>query len=78
MREKLFPQNIHRYERVARIVLGIVLLSLIFVGPQTWWGLLGLIPLATGVMGSCLPYTILGINTCSLGKEKKTESESTA
>lgn len=78
MREKLFPQNIHRYERVARIVLGVVLLSLIFVGPQTWWGLLGLIPLVTGIIGSCPPYTILGINTCTLGKEKKTESQSTA
>ena len=78
MREKLFPQNIHRYERVIRIVLGVVLLSLIFVGPQTWWGLLGLIPLVTGIIGSCPPYTILGINTCTLSKEKKTESQSTA
>jgi hypothetical protein len=78
MREKLFPQNIHPYERVIRIVLGIVLLSLIFVGPKTWWGLLGLIPLVTGLTGSCLPYKILGINTRTLGREKKTESKSTA
>lgn len=77
MTKQLLPNNIHPYERVFRIVFGIVLLSLIFVGPQTWWGLLGLVPLVTGLIGSCPPYTLLGINTCSLGRRKKAQAKET-
>ena len=40
-------------DRAVRIILGLVLLSLVFVGPQTMWGLLGLVPLATGLIGNC-------------------------
>ncbi len=43
--------NVGGWERVLRIVVGVVVLSLTLVGPQTWWGLLGLIPLATGLWG---------------------------
>jgi hypothetical protein len=38
----------------------------VFVGPQTAWGWVGLVPLATGLVGFCPLYSILGINTCSL------------
>ncbi len=51
-----------------RVVLGLVLLSLVFVGPHTLWGLVGLVPLATGLMGSCPLYTLLGLSTASKAK----------
>ena len=57
-------QNVHNIERVVRVLVGLGLISLVFVGPQTPWGWLGLIPLATGVVGWCPPYALLGISTC--------------
>ena len=56
--------NVGNLDRVVRIVLGLGLLSLTVMGPQTWFGLLGLIPLATATMGFCPLYTLLGISTC--------------
>lgn len=56
--------NEGKIDRIARVFLGAVLLSLVFVGPQTPWGLLGLIPLATGSVGFCPLYRLLGIDTC--------------
>ena len=56
-------------ERVLRVIVGLVLLSFVFVGPQTWSGLIGLVPLATGLMGSCPVYSILGISTCPIKNE---------
>lgn len=53
-------------DRVLRVVLGLVLLSLVFIGPQTLWGLIGLVPLATGLLGTCPVYAMLGVNTCGL------------
>lgn len=60
----LLPANEHPLERVVRVALGLVLLSLVVVGPRTLWGLVGLVPLATGVLGSCPLYTLLGVSTC--------------
>jgi hypothetical protein len=57
-------QNVHNMERVIRILVGLGLISLVFVGPQTPWGWLGVIPLATGIIGWCPPYALLGISTC--------------
>jgi hypothetical protein len=57
-------QNIGPVDRLVRLIAGIGLLSLIFVGPQTWWGLVGLIPLVTALVGWCPPYAVFGINTC--------------
>ena len=48
-----------------RVVLGLAILSLTFVGPQTLWGLVGLVPVATGLLGSCPLYTVLGVSTCA-------------
>lgn len=61
---KLFPNNEHQVERVVRVVVGMAILSLVFVGPHTLWGLLGAVPLLTGLIGSCPAYTLLGISTC--------------
>lgn len=59
--------NEGQLDRIFRITIGLVLLSLIFFGPQTMWGLVGLVPLATGVFGFCPLYKILGVNTCKKG-----------
>ena len=57
-------KNIHPVERVVRIIVGLVLVSMAFVGPANLWFLLGAIPLATGLMGWCPPYQLFGISTC--------------
>lgn len=59
-------RNVGTIDRAARVVLGLVLLSLVFVGPQTNWGWLGLVPLATAVIGWCPPYALFGISTCGV------------
>ena len=56
------------WDRTLRIVIGLVAISLVFIGPKSMWGLLGIIPLATGVTGSCLLYSLLGVSTCPLEK----------
>ena len=58
-------QNIGSLDRAIRLIVGIALLSLVFVGPQTWWGLVGLAPLVTSLIGWCPPYAVFGLNTCS-------------
>ena len=64
MFSKLFPSNEHVVERVLRVGLGAGLLSLVVAGPQTMWGFIGLVPLLTGLVGSCPLYTLFGISTC--------------
>ena len=49
---------------IYRVVLGLVVLSLTMVGPQSLWGLLGLIPLVTGLVGTCPLYAMFGVSTC--------------
>ncbi len=51
-------------DRVVRVVAGLGLLSLVFVGPQTPWGWVGLLPLLTGLVGYCPAYTLFGVSTC--------------
>jgi hypothetical protein len=57
-------QNIGNIERIIRIVGGLVLIALAATSTVGVWGWLGLVPLATGLVGWCPPYTLLGINTC--------------
>lgn len=57
-------QNVGTVDRVLRIVAGVILLSLVFVGPQTPWGWIGIVPLVTALVGWCPAYTLLGIKTC--------------
>lgn len=63
-------KNIHPVERIVRVVVGLALVSQAFIGMQNPWFFLGLVPMATGLMGWCPPYSLLGINTCKLGKAK--------
>ena len=57
-------KNVGSIERIIRIIAGFVIISLVFVGPQSPWAYLGIIPLATGLMGWCPAYALLGISTC--------------
>ncbi len=61
-------KNIHPIERVVRVVVGIILTTMAFVGPANPWFLLGMIPVLTGAIGWCPPYQLLGINTCKMRK----------
>lgn len=56
--------NIGRSDRVIRVVLGLVILMLGLLF-QSWWGLIGLAPIMTGVSGFCPLYQLLGLNTCA-------------
>ncbi len=58
--------NEGKLDRIFRIIVGIGLISLVFVGPQTLWGLVGLVPLLTGVIGFCPLYKVFGFDTCPL------------
>jgi hypothetical protein len=60
--------NVGVFDRAVRIILGAGLVSLVFVGPQTPWGYLGLVPIATGLIGFCPLYAMLGINTAGVRK----------
>lgn len=67
MSTRLFPLNVGSADRAIRAILGALLLSLVFVGPHSAWGWLGLVPLATAIVGSCPLYTALGVSTSSRG-----------
>lgn len=56
--------NMGSADRIIRAIVGIVLLALVFVGPQTPWGWIGVVPLGTALIGVCPLYSILGIKTC--------------
>jgi len=56
--------NVGGVDRALRIIVGIGLLSLVFVGPQTAWGWIGALPLLTGLFGFCPAYLPFGIKTC--------------
>lgn len=60
--------NIGTMDRAIRIVLGVVLISLTFLGPHTSLGLLGLVPLATGLVGFCPLYRLLRLSTVPASK----------
>lgn len=67
---KLLANNEGTVDRALRVIVGLGALSLYFVGPQTPWALLGLIPLATGLLGSCPLYSLLGVSTCPVHPKK--------
>jgi hypothetical protein len=60
----MFKTNVGSADRLLRIVVGVILIALVFVGPQTPWGWIGLVPLATGLLRTCPLYSLVGINTC--------------
>lgn len=62
--------NVGFVDQIIRALVGLALLSLVFVGPQTPWGWIGLIPLATAFVSWCPAYSILGLSTCAGGRQK--------
>jgi len=61
-------KNVGGVERVIRILAGAAILPFAFVGPATPLAYLGIVPLATGLMGWCPPYALFGISTCKISK----------
>lgn len=61
-------KNVGTIDRILRIVASVVLIALVFVGPKTPWGWIGVVPLATALIGWCPAYRLLGIRTCSVPK----------
>ena len=63
--------NVGSIDKVLRIIIGLGLLSLIFIleGNQRWLGLIGVVPITTALMGWCPLYAILGINSCPMRKD---------
>jgi hypothetical protein len=70
MDSTLLPRNEGTVDRTLRVIVGIALIAVVFIGPQTPWGWVGVIPLVTGLVGSCPVYRLLGMNTCPLGKSE--------
>lgn len=59
-------KNESTLDRMLRVVVGVVLLSLAVLGPRTLWGLVGVVPLLTGIIGFCPLYRVLGISSCAV------------
>ena len=62
-------QNVGTIDRMIRILAGLALVALAATGMLGAWAWLGLLPLATGVVGYCMPYQWLGLNTCATSKK---------
>ncbi|MGY0709423.1 YgaP family membrane protein [Azospirillum argentinense] len=62
------PVNVGTIDRALRAIVGLVLIALVFVGPQTPWGWIGLLPLLTAVVGFCPAYTLFGVRSCPIKK----------
>ncbi len=60
--------NVGAIDRILRIVVGLILIAMVFVGPQTSWGWIGVIPLLTALIGFCPAYRLIGLSTCSIKK----------
>ena len=58
-------RNIGSIDRVLRILVGLAIFSLVFVGPQTPWGYIGLILVGTALINFCPIYRLIGVSTCS-------------
>lgn len=55
-------------DRLVRVIVGLAIISLVFIGPKTPWAWFGLVPLLTGLVGFCPAYAIFGLNTCGVRK----------
>lgn len=62
----MFKTNVGGFDRALRVVAGLALLGLAATGVVGAWGWIGIVPLATGAMGSCPLYSLLGFSTCPL------------
>lgn len=65
----MFKRNVGGVDRALRIIVGLILIALVFVGPKTAWGWIGLVPLGTGLLRTCPLYSLIGLSTCPLKKD---------
>jgi len=65
----LFNRNTGKVDRIIRVIVGALLVGNVFIGLQTVVGWIGLILIVTGLFGTCPVYTLLGINTKTLGEK---------
>jgi hypothetical protein len=61
-------KNVGGIDKIIRIALGLALIAATLMGALPVWGWIGIVPLATGLMGWCPPYALLGLSTCSTKK----------
>ncbi|ODS61292.1 MAG: hypothetical protein ABS38_11655 [Acidovorax sp. SCN 68-22] len=61
--------NVGNLDRILRIVAGLLLIALAATGTIGVWGWIGIVPLATGLVGSCPAYSLLGIKTCPMQRK---------
>lgn len=59
-------KNVGQIDKIVRIAVGLLLIVLALMGTIGWWGWIGIVPIATGLMGSCPAYSLLGFSTCPL------------
>ncbi len=62
--DEVVKHNVGRIDRIARVVIGLGLIALAFIGPKTALGWIGLLPLITGLVGICPAYSLFGLSTC--------------
>lgn len=70
-REVFMKKNVCGLDQKIRIGLGIIILSLSIAGPRSAWGLLGLIPLLTGLIGYCPAYKLIGKKDCDISNKEE-------
>ena len=67
----MFKTNVGGIDRILRIVVGLALIAGFFLNADAsmrWLYLIGIVPLATGLMSSCPLYSLFGLNTCPMKK----------
>ncbi|MES2301328.1 MAG: DUF2892 domain-containing protein [Pseudomonadota bacterium] len=60
----MFRTNVGGIDRILRVIFGLLLVAMVFVGPRTPWGWVGLVPLLTGLLRTCPLYSLIGLNSC--------------
>ncbi|WP_417247804.1 DUF2892 domain-containing protein [Celeribacter sp.] len=68
----MFKKNVGSLDRILRIVLGVALLAGFVINGASGYGwlyLIGIVPLATGLMSSCPLYSLFGMSTCPMKKD---------
>ncbi|AHX15331.1 membrane protein [Dyella jiangningensis] len=65
---KMVGKNVGVVDRIIRIIIGGVLIALVFVGPRTSWGWIGIVPLVTAIVSWCPLYRVFGLRTCEASK----------
>lgn len=60
----MLSRNVGNTDRVLRLALGVGLIALVFIGPKTAWGWIGLIPILTALTRICPVYSLMGLSSC--------------